>query len=106
MDMVCETEGRSSKNRGNVEDDDDVFYEELARQVLILTADDDEDGDSVSSRLPAAVGTWPAVWMMNNGGSCGGTGVFIPRTGRSRRRNGNGKRGANRKQQTQKAVQN
>ncbi|XVF86039.1 hypothetical protein PTKIN_Ptkin17bG0168700 [Pterospermum kingtungense] len=88
---------------------DDVFYAEIRRQILLLTADDDEDYQETSKpRSNRAVGnissslqygsyfnpwesentnsvpTWLAnLWRKGNGS---GTGVFIPHINKSRRR--------------------
>ncbi|CAN1181400.1 hypothetical protein LINPERPRIM_LOCUS6228 [Linum perenne] len=130
MDVMCQTNATRINVSGGIYGDadhgleDDAFYQELVRQILILTADDDDDStasnvgyfDSTVSR-PAAtrwltydVPTWP--WRNNNnnnGTSSGGTGVFIPQT-RTRDRyailNFAGRRGSNKhKQQEQKTVQ-
>ncbi|CAL1392797.1 unnamed protein product [Linum trigynum] len=124
MDVLFDTEGRRVSIGGGIYGDgdhqleDDVFYSELVRQVLILTADDEDSSAAIPHRnklgyfdsmsQPAAgtrssfssttdsVPTWPAVNNMsrNGGGGFGGTGVFIPLTAaKSRRRNGNGSNG-------------
>ncbi|CAN1137822.1 hypothetical protein LINPERPRIM_LOCUS23104 [Linum perenne] len=134
MDVLCETEGGLGGiyAGGDHKLEDDVFYDELAKQVLFIIADDD-DSSVISRRRDdgcfdlvshppagrtvyngwmrndggAAVRTWPVMTMWSDSGRSGGTGVFIPQTGKSRRRNGSGRRGgANRRQQAQKTVQN
>lgn len=102
-------------------DEDDVFYAEMRRQILLLTADDDEDyretnifhsvsSSKTGSNRPVgnfssslqyesyfgswerdnanSVPTWLAnLWRYGNGN---GTGVFIPRVSKSRRRHMSG----------------
>ncbi|CAI0459054.1 unnamed protein product [Linum tenue] len=138
MDVLFDTEGRRVNVGGGIYGDgdhqleDDVFYAELVRQVLILTADDDDSSTAIPRRnnfgyfdsmSRTAAGTrsllcgrtdsaqtWPAVNNMSrNGGGFGGTGVFIPLTAAtSRRRNGNsnGRRGSSshKQQQGQKMM--
>lgn len=100
-------------------DEDDVFYAEIRRQILLLTADDDEDYQgtkilqSVSGSKPRpnrAVGNissslqyggylnpWESentnfvpTWLSNLWRNGTGTGVFIPLINKSRRRHGQG----------------
>ncbi|XVF43017.1 hypothetical protein PTKIN_Ptkin02bG0006700 [Pterospermum kingtungense] len=94
-------------------DEDDVFYAEIRRQILLLTADDEEDyretnifNDSVSGSKPGSnrpvcnfsYGSYFSSWERENTNSVptwlanlwrngNGTGVFIPHhVDKSRRR--------------------
>lgn len=100
------------------EEEDDVFYDELRRQVLQLTAEDDDDvhedvyENKILNRIearkqgpyngpcsvpqPLCYYNWPGnkedcaaipAWMLNLWRSGNGTGVFIPQTVQSRRKN-------------------
>lgn len=84
--------------------EDDVLYMELRRQILLLTADQDDNennlvhkrhSNSISTLKPGSYFNWWAstnsdsvpTWLVNlwRNGSGNGTGVFIPHIVRSRR---------------------
>lgn len=93
-------------------DEDDLFYAELRRQVLLLTAEDDEECQEsklpnsdkpIEQRLntspvsvlpPGCYYNWSGsdetesvpTWLFNLWKSGNGTGVFIPQIIKSRRR--------------------
>nr|XP_027096824.1 uncharacterized protein LOC113716628 [Coffea arabica] len=93
-------------------DEDDLFYAELRRQVLVLTAEDDEDCQEnrhpntgklshqnlnfshVSKLQPGCYYNWlgndetesAPTWLFNLWKPGNGTGVFIPQIIKSRRR--------------------
>ena len=90
----------------DLEYEDDVFYSELRKQVLQLTADDDDDdiqehkiknSNAVAAQKEGRCGyyNWPQhkeevaapAWIMNASRTGNGTGVFIPQIVRSRRKN-------------------
>ncbi|KAK4430187.1 hypothetical protein Salat_1319400 [Sesamum alatum] len=116
-------------------DDDDVFYDELRRQVLQLTAEDDDHDDEkevlYENKNPNMIKAreqglnhgatndwgyynWPRnkedhaapAWTLNLWRTGNGTGVFIPQiTPQSRRKNRQRKK-KNKGGRTNKAVEN
>lgn len=88
-----------------LEYEDAVFYSELRKQVLQLTADDDDDvqehkiknSNAVAAQREGRRGYYDwlqhkeeaatRAWIMNASRTGNGTGVFIPQIVQSRRRN-------------------
>ncbi|KAK9277398.1 hypothetical protein L1049_006941 [Liquidambar formosana] len=92
------------------EEDDDVFYAELRRQILLLTADDNEDfakpriqksrnvikqgSNTSTASFPAHYFNWwekencgsTPAWLSHLWRNSNGTGVFIPHIVKSRRK--------------------
>ncbi|PIN23698.1 hypothetical protein CDL12_03579 [Handroanthus impetiginosus] len=117
MDFQQEFHATNIHSFDEFEYDDDVFYSELRRQVLQLTAEDDEreevqlyenkNPNTVTTRKPSAnIGpfgfsqergydNWPVneedhsapAWILNSRRIGNGTGVFIPQVVQSRRKN-------------------
>jgi hypothetical protein len=110
-------------------DDDDVFYVELRRRVLQLTAEDDlDDEDVYVNKNPNTVETrkqglndcffgvtenrgyynWPGnkedqttpAWICSSWRTVNGTGVFIPQTVQSRRKNRSRRKKKNERRRT------
>ncbi|KAL1564935.1 hypothetical protein AAHA92_07213 [Salvia divinorum] len=85
--------------------EDDVFYSELRKQVLQLTAEDDDDAQEHNIKNSNAVAAqkegrrgyydWPQhnkevvgpAWIVNASRTGNGTGVFIPQIVQSKRKN-------------------
>ncbi|KAG6425254.1 hypothetical protein SASPL_115681 [Salvia splendens] len=101
----------------------DVFYSELRKQVLQLTAEDDDDdvqehkiknSNAVAAQKEGRRGyyDWPQhneevaapTWIMNASITGNGTGVFIPQIVQSRRKN-RSRRKRNERGQTNKGVE-
>ncbi|KAK4758810.1 hypothetical protein SAY87_020111 [Trapa incisa] len=97
--------------------EDELYYSELKRQILQLTADDNEDegefkhlnslppgtGRASASRRPfvAMAGVSAANWVtISSRVKSSGTGVFIPHAVKSRTRNPSGRMGNNDRRRT------
>ncbi|CAI9775157.1 unnamed protein product [Fraxinus pennsylvanica] len=132
MDMHCSLVQEITNSYDEFEDEDDVFYEELRRQVLQLTADDEElypnvrSPSSVDARRKGLSTSPPFVpqcrchynwtenhvtppWLLSlwkTNGKGNGTGVFIPQIVKSsRRRNYRPRRKNNERGKMQKLVE-
>lgn len=68
--------------------EDDDFYVELKRQILQLTADEDNSQDYHEAKdSNAHIHVLQATNLSDTSRICEGTGVFIPQIAKSRRRN-------------------
>ncbi|KAL2542640.1 Uncharacterized protein Adt_03618 [Abeliophyllum distichum] len=129
MDINCSLVQEITNSYDAFEDEDDVFYDELRRQVLQLTADDDGDEflNPVEPRKKGSSTSLPFVpqsrchynwsencvappWLLNlwtTTGKGNGTGVFIPQNIKSsRRRNYKPRRKNNERGKMHKLVEN
>ncbi|KAL2234972.1 uncharacterized protein LOC105161235 [Sesamum indicum] len=107
-----------------VEYDDDVFYKELRKQVLQLTAEDDESfetknpnmqkqGQNYGATNDRGYYSWPGnkedhaapAWILNLWRTGNGTGVFIPQINAQARSKNRPRKKKNKRGRTYKGVE-